>query len=388
MPGKPSSSLPIPSNTLRGRGGRTSAPSCQISAPALPHAGTDQFFTPEQPSDTRGASVFLPRIRPSLRAMVCCRIWGEGEPRRRRGRGSPSPQAPHPFPCALLSERMKYDATRTPSFAHPSPGDTKGQFFRPPINTFKTSSEPGRRSRRPHTDAGQQPQASGKKKKKGEALPVPPGGDHTRTPGSSRKPAEKKKALSCQERTYTPGKITMQGTTLPAAQRADRETSPQLSEPGRGGDPRYAGAPQQATTPGCRATSASQRQKKRKPPSGGILRTEAYAPSKGNAPRRSTRRPGDIPPTQRAGREGDPRAAGAPQQARISPAKREDARRPPPAASGGQGTRHATATPAAIRDKGEYGGRRGCRGVRPSHPLPPAAQATTPGCRATAASQR
>ena len=60
----------------------------------------------------------------------------------------------------------------------------------------------------------------------------------------------------------------------------------------------------------------------------------------------------------------------------------------PPAASGGQGTRHAAATPAATRDKGEYGGRRGCRGARPSHPLPPAAQATTPGCRAEAASQR
>ena len=42
----------------------------------------------------------------------------------------------------------------------------------------------------------------------------------------------------------------------------------------------------------------------------------------------------------------------------------------PPAASGGQGTRHAAATPATTRDKGEYGGRRGCRGARPSHPLP------------------
>ena len=60
----------------------------------------------------------------------------------------------------------------------------------------------------------------------------------------------------------------------------------------------------------------------------------------------------------------------------------------PPAASGGQGTRHATATPAATRDKGEYGGRRGGRGARPSHPLPPAAQATTPGCRVEAAIQR
>ena len=67
---------------------------------------------------------------------------------------------------------------------------------------------------------------------------------------------------------------------------------------------------------------------------------------------------------------------------------REDARRLPHAASGGQGIRHATATPAATRDKGEYGGRRGCRGACPSHPLPPAAQATTPRCRAEAASQR
>ena len=59
----------------------------------------------------------------------------------------------------------------------------------------------------------------------------------------------------------------------------------------------------------------------------------------------------------------------------------------PPAASGGQGIRHATGTPATTRT-GEYGGRRGCRGARPSHPLPPAAKATTPGCRAEAASQR
>ena len=98
---------------------------------------------------------------------------------------------------------------------------------------------------------------------------------------------------------------------------------------------------------------------------------------------------------------GRPPASPASRGAKAIPAQRERrsrrAYRPrsgkmradlPPAASGGQGTRHATATPAAIRDKGEYGGRRGCRGVRPSHPLPPAAQATTPGCRAAAASQR
>ena len=78
------------------------------------------------------------------------------------------------------------------------------------------------------------------------------------------------------------------------------------------------------------------------------------------------------------GRGGDPRAAGAPQQARISPAKREDARRLAPAASGGQGTRHATVTPSAARDKGVYGGCRGCRGARPSHPLPPAGRRPSP----------
>ena len=332
MPGKPSSSLPIPSNTLRGRGGRTSAPSCQISAPALPHAGTDQFFTPEQPSDTRGASVFLPRIRPSLRAMVCCRIWGEGEPRRRRGRGSPSPQAPHPFPCALLSERMKYDATRKPSFAHPSPGDTKGQFFRPPINTFKTSSEPGRRSRRPCPDAGQQPQASGRKKE------------------SPRQEASSAPRHTLHPRGMLPANHA--GTFLPG-----RRTPPLNAQTGR--------PPASPASRGAKAIPAQRERRSRR----------AYRPQSGKM--------------------------------------RADL---PPAASGGQGTRHATATPAAIRDKGEYGGRRGCRGVRPSHPLPLAGrrpcpdagqqpqasgkkkkkgkpslsrrEATMPGCRAAAAIQR
>ena len=55
------------------------------------------------------------------------------------------------------------------------------------------------------------------------------------------------------------------------------------------------------------------------------------------------------------GRGGDPRATGAPQQARISSAKREDARRLPPAASGGQGIRHATVTSSAIRTRGVWG---------------------------------
>ena len=55
------------------------------------------------------------------------------------------------------------------------------------------------------------------------------------------------------------------------------------------------------------------------------------------------------------GRGGDPRAAGAPQQARISPAKREDARRLAPAASGGQGTRHAIVTPSTTRTRGVRG---------------------------------
>ena len=109
---------------------------------------------------------------------------------------------------------------------------------------------------------------------------------------------------------------------------------------------------------------------------------EKILPAGRSTSREKTRHPSEP------GREGDPRNAGAPQQARISPAKREDARRLAPAASGGQGTRHATATPATTRDKGEYGGRRGCRGARPSHPLPPAAQATRPGRRAEAATQR
>ena len=157
----------------------------------------------------------------------------------------------------------------------------------------------------------------------------------------------------------------------------------------------------QATTPGCRAEAASQRQKRKEenfpprkcarrapagedtPPTGGSLSIQGKC----------------SPPVRRLTKEKP--AASASRGAEAIPATRERrsrrAYRPrsgkmradwPPAASGGQGTRHAAATPAAIRDKGEYGGRRGCRGARPSHPLPPAAQATTPGCRAEAASQR
>ena len=88
------------------------------------------------------------------------------------------------------------------------------------------------------------------------------------------------------------------------------------------------------------------------------------------------------------GRGGDPREAGAPQQARISPAKREDARRLAPC--GERRTGNTTCDSDALHhtDKGEYGGRRGCRGACPSHPLPPAAQATTPVCRAEAVSNQ
>ena len=120
MPGKPSSSSPIPSSPDARRG----LPRPRRATSPRPH------FPPVQPSYTSDASVLLPRMRRSLRAVACCRIWGEGEPRRRRGRGSPSPQAPHPFPCALLSGRMKYDATRKPPFAHLSPDDTKEKLFR------------------------------------------------------------------------------------------------------------------------------------------------------------------------------------------------------------------------------------------------------------------
>ena len=58
------------------------------------------------------------------------------------------------------------------------------------------------------------------------------------------------------------------------------------------------------------------------------------------------------------GRGGDPRNAGAPQQARISPAKREDARRLAPC--GERRTRYTTCDSDARRhtDKGEYGRRR------------------------------
>ena len=84
-------------------------------------------------------------------------------------------------------------------------------------------------------------------------------------------------------------------------------------------------------------------------------RSEGNLHAEGDAPRRATRKPEKTHQPSEPGRRGDPRAAGAPQQARISPATREDARRLPPAASGGQGTRHATVTPSAIRTGGVRG---------------------------------
>ena len=94
-----------------------------------------------------------------------------------------------------------------------------------------------------------------------------------------------------------------------------------------------------------------------------------------------------TPPTQRAGaRRRSPRSGSAAAGAHIA---REAGRCAPiaPAVSGGQGIRHAIVTPSATWTRG-VGGRRGCRGACPSHPLPPAAQATTPRCRAEATSQR
>ena len=112
------------------------------------------------------------------------------------------------------------------------------------------------------------------------------------------------------------------------------------------------------------------------------------AGNEGNAPRWPKHEPRKDPSPQRAGaRRRSPQrgsaAAGAHitreagRCAPIGPLRRAADRvyvmrqgRPPP------------------RGQGEYGGRRGCRGAGPSHPLPLAAQATQPGCRAEAATQR
>ena len=139
-----------------------------------------------------------------------------------------------------------------------------------------------------------------------------------------------------------------------------------------------------ATTPGCRAEAATQRKKEapscQKRAHAGPRRRR-YSPLAGaravTSPTSSASRGAEAIPAKRERRS---RRAYHPRSGKM----RADL---PPAASGGQGVRHATGTPATTRT-GEYGGRRGCRGARPSHPLPPAAKATTPGCRAEAASQR
>ena len=75
-----------------------------------------------------------------------------------------------------------------------------------------------------------------------------------------------------------------------------------------------------------------------------------------NAPRRSGHRQGKTCKSSEPGREGDPRNAGAPQQARISPAKREDARRFAPC--GERRTRYTTCDSDARRHT-RQGGVRG-----------------------------
>ena len=102
----------------------------------------------------------------------------------------------------------------------------------------------------------------------------------------------------------------------------------------------------------------------------------------------ATRKPKKIPSAQRAGaRRRSPLRGSAAVGAHIA---REAGRCAPTAPCGERRTGDTTYDRDSLRhtDKGEYGGRRGCRGARPSHPLPPAAQATKPGCRAAAAGQR
>ena len=139
--------------------------------------------------------------------------------------------------------------------------------------------------RRPRPDTGQKPQSSVKKEKR-----MPPGG---RRPDTGQKPPPSARKIKitcrCRNRGNCSPPLKMEPSCRrrrSPAQRESRKKSHQPSEPGRGGDPRNAGAPQQA---------------------------------------------------------------------RISPAKREDARRLPPAASGGQGTRHTTETPSATRTGGVRG---------------------------------
>ena len=149
------------------------------------------------------------------------------------------------------------------------------------------------------------------------------------------------------------------------------------------------------------------------------LKTEkvTFYRSKGNlhagedAPCLSTRKPKKSHQPSEPGRGGDPRIAGAPQQARISPAKREDARRLAPC--GERRTGNTTCDSDALHhtDKGSTGVVGGVEGLAPLTPCPspggdharmpgnsrqPATrkeeyarrEATTPGCRAEAAIQR
>ena len=95
-----------------------------------------------------------------------------------------------------------------------------------------------------------------------------------------------------------------------------------------------------------------------------VRRESSYRRRRFPAQRESRKKP----PAQRAGRGGDPRKAGAPQQARISPAKREDARRLAPC--GERWTGNATCDSDALRhtDKGSTGVVGGVEGFAPLTP--------------------
>ena len=187
MPGKPSSSSPIPSSPDARRG----LPRPRRATSPAP------TFLPVQPSHTSDASVLLPRMRRSLRAVACCRIWGGG-------RGTPPPaRAGFPFPPkppspplrAFVEEDERRRDTQAP--------------LRPPV--------PRRYKRKAFPAAEKQPLSSGKKRK---PLPV-------------RKERTRRGKSPCRER------------NSPLV-RAWSGKNHHPSEPGRGGDPRNAGAQQQA----------------------------------------------------------------------------------------------------------------------------------------------
>ena len=147
----------------------------------------------------------------------------------------------------------------------------------------------------------------------------------------------------------SPSVRAQSGEKTPAQRAGARRRSPQRGSAAAGASLRQKNKKPSRQKRICRLGKCPMQ---KKPPSGDTPAPGDTLHPGGNAPRRSEHSLEKKRRHSEPGRGGDPRNAGAPQQARISPAKREDARRPAPC--GERRTRYTTGDSDARRhtDKG------------------------------------